>query len=102
MIAKLEREAGAEATEKAYCDEQMSKTEVKKGELEEDIAKMTSRIDTAAARSAQLKEDVKALEAELAALAKEQAEMDRIRQESHADYVQAKADLELWLSGVRK
>merc|ERR1712203_328218 len=28
--------------------------------------------------------------------------MDRIRQESHADYVQAKADLELGLSGVRK
>merc|ERR1719373_475471 len=102
MIAKLEKEAGAEATEKAYCDEQMSKTEAKKGELEEDIAKMTSRIDKAVARSTQLKEDVKLLEAELAALAKDQAEMDRIRQESHADYETAKADLELWLSGVRK
>merc|ERR1719387_3460234 len=30
MIAKLEKEAEAEATEKAYCDEQMSKTEAKK------------------------------------------------------------------------
>merc|ERR1719499_296576 len=63
---------------------------------------MTSRIDKAAATSAQLKEDVKTLEAELAALARDQAEMDRIRQESHADYEQAKADLELGLSGVRK
>merc|ERR1719183_2162789 len=34
MIAKLEKEAEAEATEKAYCDEQMSKTESKKAELE--------------------------------------------------------------------
>merc|ERR1719231_387109 len=30
MIAKLEKEAEAEATEKAYCDEQMAKTEAKK------------------------------------------------------------------------
>merc|ERR1719323_2263495 len=34
MIAKLEKEAGDEATEKAYCDEQMAKTQAKKGELE--------------------------------------------------------------------
>merc|ERR1712241_819631 len=102
MIAKLEKEAGAEATEKAYCDEQITKTEAKKSDLEEDISKMTSKIDQAAARSAQLQEDVKTLEAELAALASAQAEMDKIRQESHADYVTAKADLELGLSGVRK
>merc|ERR1712087_152690 len=71
MIAKLEREAGDEATEKAYCDEQISKTEFKKGELEDDIAKQTSRIDRAAARSAQLKGEITVLEAELASLAKE-------------------------------
>merc|ERR550532_3970326 len=102
MIARLESEAGADATEKAYCDEQLAKTEAKKGELEEDIAKMTSRIDKAAAKSAQLKEDIQTLQAELAALAGGQAEMDRIRKESHADYETAKADLELGLSGVRK
>jgi len=101
MISKLEKEAGDEATEKAYCDEQMSKTEAKKIELEEDVAKMTSRIDRAAAKSAQLKEEIQTLEAELGALAKEQAEMDRIRQETHAAYGTAKSDLELGLSGVR-
>merc|ERR1740129_393986 len=102
MISKLEAEAGSEATEKAYCDEQIGKTEFKKGELEDDIAKMTSKIDQSAAKSAQLKAEIKALEAELAALAKAQAEMDRIRSETHAEYGQAKADLELGLSGVRK
>jgi len=102
MITKLEKEADSEATEKAYCDEQMAKTEFKKGELEDDIAKMTSKIDQAAAKSAQLKEEIKELEDELAALSREQAEMDRIRQESHADYQTAKADLELGLNGVRK
>merc|ERR1719322_962631 len=102
MIAKLEKEAGDEATEKAYCDEQLAKTSAKKGELEEDIAKMTSKIDRSSARSAQLKGEIKTLENELSALAREQAEMDRIRQESHAEYNVAKADLELGLSGVRK
>merc|ERR1719168_542023 len=63
---------------------------------------MTSKIDTAAAKSAQLKVEIKELESELAALAKEQAEMDKLRQETHADYETAKADLELGLTGVRK
>merc|ERR1719352_1356289 len=102
MIAKLEKQAQEEATEKAYCDEQLAKTEAKKSELDDDIAKLTSKIDQAAAKSAALKEDVKELQGELAALAKEQAEMDKVRQENNANYVQAKADLELGLGGVRK
>jgi len=100
MIAKLEKEANEEADEKAYCDEQMSKTEVKKAELEDDVAKMTSKIDTATAKSAELKEQVMALESELASLAKEQAEMDKIRSETHAAFETAKADLTLGLTGV--
>merc|ERR1719469_848746 len=102
MIAKLEREAGSAATEKAYCDEQIAKTEAKKGDLEYDIEKMTSKIDQAAAKSAQLKDQVKELEAQLAALAKAQAVMVKMRSETHAEYGSAKADLELGLSGVRK
>merc|ERR1740127_361595 len=80
----------------------MAKTEAKKSELDEDIAKLTTKIDQAVAKSAQLKAEVKTLQGELAALAKEQAEMDKIRQESNAAYVEAKADLELGLSGVQK
>jgi chromosome segregation ATPase len=102
LIAKLEKEADADATEKAYCDEQMAKTEAKKSDLDDTIAKLTAKIDQAAARSASLKEEVAELQTELAALAKEQAQMDKIRQEEHADYVTAKADLELGLGGVRK
>jgi len=102
MIVKLEAEAGAAADEKAYCDEQMAKTEAKKSELEDDVAKLTSKIDTKSANSARLKEEVKALQGELAALAKEQAEMDSVRAEAHAAYAGAKADLELGLTGVRK
>merc|ERR1719503_56131 len=102
MIAKLEKEAEEDATEKAYCDEEMAKTEAKKADLEGDLSKVTAKIDQAAATSAKRKEQVKELQASLAALAKEQAEMDSIRSEQHADYTKAKADLELGLSGVGK
>jgi len=102
MIAKLEKQASEEAEEKAFCDEQMAKTEEKKSALEEDVSRMTSRIDRAAAESSKLKDQIKELEAELGALAKEQAEMDKIRQDENAAYKQAKADLELGLQGVRK
>merc|ERR1719506_3354925 len=81
-------------------DKIRGKTEAKKSELESDIASLTAKIDKAAAASAQLKEEVKELQAELAALAKEQAEMDKIRAEQNAAYKDAKADLELGLSGV--
>merc|ERR1712127_155072 len=56
----------------------------------------------AAAHSAQLKGEIKALQTELAALAKDQAEMDKIRLDEKAAYTQAKADLEQGLTGVRK
>merc|ERR1719192_366412 len=102
MIAKLQAEAEAEATEKAYCDEQLAKTKAKKEELDEDIEKLTVKIDQASSKSAKLKEEVSALESELAALTKMQAEMDKIRSDTHADYVTAKEDLTLGLEGVRK
>merc|ERR1719183_1935546 len=102
LINKLEAEAAAAATEKAWCDEQMSKTEEKKQELDEDIEKLTTKIDKASADSAQLKDEVKTLQGELAALAKLQADMDSIRAEEHANFETAKADLTLGLEGVRK
>merc|ERR1719313_996336 len=102
MIAKLEAEAKAEATEKAYCDDEMSKTEEKKGELEAVISKLTSKIDLASAKSAELKDEVKVLQSELAKIAKQQAEMDSIRAEEKAAYDKAKAELEAGIAGVQK
>merc|ERR1719174_1959512 len=99
MISKLEKEAESEDTEKAYCDEEMAKTEAKKGELEGTITRLPSKIDLASAKSAELKGEVKTLGAELAALAKEQASMDSIRAEEKAAYDKAKAELEAGIGG---
>merc|ERR1712232_545434 len=78
------------------------KSENQRNDLEATITKLTTKIDANTARSAKLKADVKELEASLAKLAEEEAEMIKIRQETHADYVQAKADYELGLTGVRQ
>jgi len=102
MIEKLEAQAGTEATEKAYCDEQMAKTEAKKGELDFDISKLSAKIDKAASESAGLKQDVKELQEELASLTKMQAEMDLMRREQSAAFAKAKSELEAGLEGVRK
>merc|ERR1719252_55263 len=100
MIAKLMKEAEAEASHKAYCDEEMAKTKAKKEELQADIKKLTSKIDVAAARSADLKEQVKELQKELAELQEMQAEMDKVRADGKAAFAQAKTDLEQGIAGV--
>merc|ERR1719150_1160853 len=102
MISKLEEEAKAEATEKAYCDEEMAKTEAKRSELMDDVSKVSAKLDQATSKTATLTAEIKQLEAELAALAKQQAEMNKIRQEENAAFVQAKADLTTGLAGVRQ
>merc|ERR1719282_1672828 len=69
MIKKLEALAAAEATEKAYCDKEMAETEAKHDAKTAEIAKLTTQIDQMTARSAQLKEEVAALNQALAELA---------------------------------
>jgi len=102
MVAKLEKQMSSEAMEKAYCDEEMSKTQAKKDKLEYMVDKYTNHIDKDSARSAELKEQVTVLQEELAALAKEQATMDTVRQEAHAAFVDEKATLDKGLAGIRK
>jgi len=102
MIAKLEKEAEGDATEKAYCDEELGKTESKKSELDSEIEELTTKIDRAASKSAGLKEDVKQLQSDLATMSKEQAEMDSMRAEQNSAYSTAKKDLEMALGGVQK
>merc|ERR1719160_147087 len=101
MIAKLMKEAEAEASEKAYCDEEMAKTKSKKETLTDDIEKLTSKIDSDTSASVRLKEEVKNLQKALAELAESQEEMDKVREETHAAYVQAKEDLEQGIAGVQ-
>lgn len=102
LVVKLQKEAEKDASNKAYCDEQLAETSQKESDLSDQLKKLTTAIDKASANSAELKEDVKQLQSELAALAKEQAEMDKVRADEKAAFQKAKEDLELGIEGVRK
>merc|ERR1719251_369197 len=102
MIAKLEKEAGADATKKAYCDKELAESNEKKSDKSDEISKLTTKIDQMAAKSSQLKEQVAALESELSNLAKSQASMDKLRQEENALYEESKAELDKGLTGVKQ
>merc|ERR1719248_497743 len=79
----------------------MSETNAKKAEKDAEIAKLTTKIDAAKARSAQLKEEVATLQKELAELAKMQAEMDQLREEEKAAYEKNRPEMEQGLEGVK-
>lgn len=101
LLSRLEAEAHADVTEKAYCDEETSKTQAKKSELDAEMSKLSTKLDQVQSASTQAKEDVKELQAELAKLASSQAEMQAMRTKTHQEYLQAKAELQLGLDGVR-
>jgi len=101
MIETLEKEAEEDATEKAYCDKELAETNQKKADKTAEIKKLSTKIDSMTSRSAQLKGEVAELEKSLSALAKAQAEMDKIRLEEKEEYTKAKAEMEAGIKGVQ-
>merc|ERR1719382_1187524 len=101
MIAKLEKEASADATKKAYCDKETAEATSSKNEKAADAEKLSVRIDKMAARSASLKEEVATLEGELAALASAQVQMDKVRASEKANFDADKPELEAGIKGVQ-
>jgi len=102
MIETLEKEAAEDAAHKAFCDKELSENEEKEADKIAEIEKLTTKIDEWSARSAQLKEEVATLERELAALAKSQQTMDKIREDEKAVYDKNRPEMELGLEGIKK
>jgi len=101
MIERLEKEAEEDATEKAYCDKELAETKAKKDAKMTEIKKLSTKIDQMTSRSAQLKGEVAELEKGLSALAKAQAEMDKIRLEEKEEYTKAKTEMDAGIKGVQ-
>merc|ERR1719443_33151 len=92
MIAKLVQEADQEATQKAFCDEEMSKSKASQAEKNMDLDKVRSRLDTAASKKADLQETVAEVQGEIADLDKATKEATSLRAEEKADYTKSAAD----------
>jgi len=101
MIEKLLKEGEADATEKAFCDKEMAETETKKADKDEAIEKLSTQIDAQSAKSAQLKGEVATLQKELAAVARAQAEMDKLRAEEKALFETNSAEMKKGIKGVQ-
>jgi len=92
MIAKLVQEAQEEATQKAFCDEEMGKSSKAKAEKTLTLDKLQSRLDKASARKAELEQSIKDLEGEIAALDAGTAEATKIRNDEHTVYLKSSKD----------
>jgi len=92
MIAKLLKEAQEEATQKAFCDEEMGKSKASQAEKTATIDKLQTRIDGASATIAELTEAVKTLESEIADIDSAQATATEIRTKEKADNTAAISD----------
>jgi len=101
MITKMDAEAEADATEKGFCDKELAETNAKKDDKTGEIEKLTAKIDKMTSKSKILGTEVAALQEQLGALTKSQAEMDKIRQEEKADFAASEAELSKGLAGIQ-
>merc|ERR1719161_2556840 len=92
MIAKLVQEAQEEATQKAFCDEEMGKSKKAAAEKGLTLDKLQSRLDEASARKAELELSIKELEGEIATLDAGTAEATKIRNAEHTTYLKSSKD----------
>jgi len=92
MIEKLLNEANEEATHKAFCDEELSKSRASQQDKTMKLDKYSARIDSASTAIAELEEAIKGLEGEIAEMDAAQAEATKIRTEENTDYLKASKD----------
>merc|ERR1719191_2589185 len=101
MISTLEAEAEEDASQKAFCDKEMSEATAKKDDLTAESNKLSTKMDQDKAASAKLKEEVATLQQELAAMAKAKAEADKVRIEEKAAYDKNSAEMKQGIDGVK-
>merc|ERR1719463_726880 len=102
MIAKLEADAEAEASQKGWCDEEMTKAMTQRDENIGAIEGDTAVITQSEAKIAKLKEEVTQLLQEIADLEKGLSEATTLRANENAENTKTLADATAGLAGVKQ
>jgi hypothetical protein len=92
MIASLLKQAQEEATQKAFCDTEMGKSKKSKDDKSMKLDKYQARVDKAMTGIAELTEQMKELEADLAEIDKATAEATAIRTKENTENAKAMKD----------
>merc|ERR1719478_1061496 len=92
MIDVLGKEQADDDTQKAFCDEEFTKSAAEKTETEEKLASLAASIEEMSATVATLKSEIETLTAEIKALDKAVAEATEQRKEEHATFLQMQAE----------
>merc|ERR1719335_1449210 len=92
MIEKLLKEAEADATHEAFCQEEMGKTKKSREDKEMKLDKFSARVDDSESQLAELSEAVKTLQKEIAEIDKAQAEATAIRTSENEEFAKASKD----------
>merc|ERR1719235_978470 len=85
LIAKLEADAEAEATQKSYCDEEMGKATEKRDDAVGEIEDNTAKIDASESKIANLKTSITNIETEISELYKSVKEITAMREKEKAE-----------------
>merc|ERR1719313_1302500 len=92
MIEVLGKEQTDDDSQKAFCDEEFTKSAATKKETEDKIASLAASIEEMSATVATMKSEIETLTAEIKALDKAVAEATEQRKEEHAMFLQAQAE----------
>jgi len=101
LIAKLEADAEAEATQKGFCDKEMEAATTSRDDAIGEVETETANIDQAKAKIAQLTEEITELGNEIAELRKGIFEATELREAEKADNEKTIADSDAGLDAVK-
>merc|ERR1719191_1344410 len=93
MIAKLLQEAAEEATQKAFCDQEIGESKASQADKQGKLDKVNARLEKAESASATLTEEVTKLSQEVAENDAALATATEVRQKEKADFMVVEKDL---------